>query len=93
MQFKVPQDVQQADKIVSFLTLPQLIICVVGFGIAYGVYTVLVRQGLVWVFWFPPVFIIVALTAAFAFLRIANLPFHRYLALVIERFVTPSKRV
>jgi len=93
MQFKVPQDVQQADRIVSFLTLPQLIICVIGFAIAYGVYAALNNQGLPMVFWLPPVIIIAAITMAFAFLRIANLPFHHYLALLIERFITPSKRV
>ena len=93
MQFKVPQDVQQADRIVAFLTLPQLIICVIGFAIAYGVYTALNSRGLTVVFWLPPVLIIGGLTISFAFLRIANLPFHQYLALLIERFITPSKRV
>jgi len=93
MQFKVPQDVQQADRIVSFLTLPQLIICIIGFAIAYGVYAALNNQGLPLVFWLPPVLFIGALTLAFAFLKIANLPFHYYLALLIERFMTPSKRV
>lgn len=93
MQFKVPQDVQQADRIVAFLTLPQLIICVVGFAIAYGVYTALNSRGLTVVFWLPPVLVIGGLTISFAFLRIANLPFHQYLALLIERFITPSKRV
>lgn len=93
MQFKVPQDVQQADRIVAFLTLPQLIICVIGFAIAYGVYTALNSRGLTIVFWLPPVLVIGGLTISFAFLRIANLPFHQYLALLIERFITPSKRV
>lgn len=93
MQFKVPQDVQQADRIVWFLTLPQLIISVVGFAIAYAIYTVLEKQGLPIIIWLPPVAIVSLLTAAFAFLKIANLPFHKYLALIIERFVTPSKRV
>lgn len=93
MQFKVPQDVQQADRIVAFLTLPQLIICIIGFAIAYGVYAALNNQGLPIVFWLPPVLLIGALTLAFAFLKIANLPFHYYLALLIERFMTPSKRV
>jgi len=93
MQFKVPQDVQRADKIVGPLTIVQLIIVVVGGGIAYAVYTVLVRQGLPLIIWIIPVGIISLLTAAFAFLKIANIPFHRYLALLIERFVTPSKRV
>ena len=93
MQFKVPQDVQQADRIVAFLTLAQLIICVVGFGFAYAVYTILYRQGLPGVLWFPPVAFIGLLTAAFAFLKIANLPFHRYLIILLERIVTPSKRM
>lgn len=93
MQFKVPQDVQQADRIVWFLTLPQLIICVVGFAMAYGVYSILNQQGLPLIISLPPVILIGMITAAFAFLKIANLPFHRFLALLIERFITPSKRV
>ncbi len=93
MQFKVPQDVQQADRIVAFLTLAQLIICVVGFGFAYAVYTILQRQGLPFVLWFPPVAFIGLLTAAFAFLRIANMPFHRLLIVLLERILTPSQRL
>lgn len=93
MQFKVPQDVQQADRIVWFLTLPQLIICVVGFAIAYAIYSILNQQGLPIIIWLPPVAIVALLTAAFAFLKIANLPFYKYLALVVERLITPSKRV
>jgi hypothetical protein len=93
MQFKVPQNVQQADRIVWFLTLPQLIICVVGFAMAYAIYTVLDGQGLPLLIWIFPVGVVALLTAAFAFLKIANLPFYRYLALLIERLITPSKRV
>lgn len=93
MQFKVPQDVQQPDRIVWFLTLRQLIICIIGFAFAYAVYTALNKQQLPIVFWFPPVLIIGAITAAFAFLKIANMPFHVFLAVTIERFLTPSKRV
>jgi len=93
MQFKVPQDVQQADKIVGPLTLAQLIMSVIGFAIAYAIYTVLSRQGLPFIIWLPPVGFIAVLTVAFAFIKIANLPFYRYLALVIERFASPSKRV
>jgi hypothetical protein len=93
MQFKVPQDVQQADRIVAFLTLPQLIICVIGFAVSYGVYAALNNQGLPMIIWLPPIMVIGGLTLAFAFLKIANLPFHQYLALLIERFITPSKRV
>ena len=44
MQFKVPQDVQRADRIVGPLTLRQLIICGIGFTISYGIYTVLGRD-------------------------------------------------
>lgn len=93
MQFKVPQDVQQADRIVSFLTLQQLIMCVVGGGFAYAVYTILHKQGLPAIFWIPPVGVILLLTAAFAFLKIANLPFYRYLIVLIERLIMPSRRV
>lgn len=93
MQFKVPQDVQQADRIVSFLTLQQLIICVVGGGFAYAVYTILHNQGLPTIFWIPPVGVMLLLTAAFAFLKIANLPFYKYLMVLLERLIMPSRRV
>ncbi|MDZ4216954.1 MAG: PrgI family protein, partial [Candidatus Gracilibacteria bacterium] len=72
MQFKVPQDVQQADRIVWFLTLPQLIICVVGGAISYAIYAALSNQGASTIFWLPPVILTILTTVAFAFIKIAN---------------------
>ncbi len=93
MQYKVPQNVQKEDRIVGFLTFKQLIIVIIGGTIAYGIYAVLERQGIPTLIWAVPVAIILLFTAAFAFLKIANLPFHAYLALLIERLLVPSKRV
>ncbi|MDF2379779.1 MAG: PrgI family protein [Candidatus Gracilibacteria bacterium] len=93
MQFKVPQNVQQADRIVGPLTFLQLIICIVGVGFAYATFSVLANQGLPALIWAIPVGIILMITAAFAFLKINNLPFHKLLALLIERIFIPSKRV
>lgn len=93
MQFKVPQNVQKEDRIVGFLTFKQLIIVIIGGTIAYGIYAVLERQGIPTIIWAVPVAFILLLTAAFAFLKISNLPFHAYLALLIERLLVPSKRV
>jgi hypothetical protein len=92
MQFKVPQDVQKADKIVGPLTIGQLVMSVIGGALAYSVYTILIKQGVSIIFWLPPVAFIIIITVAFAFVKIANLPFYRYLALIIERFLIPTKR-
>lgn len=92
MQFKIPQNVQQEDKIVGPLTLKQLIICGVGGGIAYSIYVMFNRvyEGIGWAFLVIP---IAALTIAFAFVKIYNVTFAKFLFLFVEMTLKPRRRV
>jgi len=92
MQFKVPQNVQREDTIIGPLTLKQLIICAIGFTIAYGIYVSLGKVYL-WITWLPPVAIITIITLAFAFIRPLDLSFTKYILLFIEYSLLPKKRV
>lgn len=91
MQFKIPQDVQRADKIVGPLTLRQLIIVAIGSGIDYSLYLVLSKQYMVQI-WLIPVIFIMLITLVFAFYRFQNLPFEKVLFLFIEYKFKPRKR-
>ncbi|MBP9717854.1 PrgI family protein [Candidatus Gracilibacteria bacterium] len=91
MQFKVPQDVLRADKIVGFLTLRQLIIVTLGGGLAYGFYTILSKQYFVEV-WLPPVAFIAIITIAFAFIRFHDIPFEKLILSIVEYKFKPQKR-
>ena len=91
MQFKVPQNVQREDKIVGPLTLKQLIICGVGFGIAYGIYTSLARY-YIWVTWILPVGIVAIITISFAFVKPLDLSFTKFIIRWIEFTILPRRR-
>lgn len=91
MQYKVPQNVQIEDRILPFMTLRQLIIVMVGGGLAYLVYLNLQHQ--VMEVWLPPVVVIGGLTAAIAFLKIRGIPFLQYVLLALEQYLNETKRV
>lgn len=91
MQFKVPQNVQIEDKILPFMTLRQLIICGIGGGFTYMIYLMLEHQSPE--IWLPPVILLGGLTAAIAFLKIHDIPFVKYILLVLERYLIETKRV
>ncbi len=91
MQFKIPQDVQRADKIVGPLTLRQLVIVCVGGGIAYSLYTVLARQYFVEV-WIIPVIFISLITVAFAFFTFHDIHFEKLILIFIEYKIKPRRR-
>lgn len=91
MQFKVPQDVLRPDKIVSFLTLRQLIIVAIGGGIAYSLYIVLSKQYVLEI-WLPPVVFISIITLAFAFFRFRDIVFEKFILIFIEYKFRPRKR-
>lgn len=94
MRYKVPQNVQRADQILWFLTLPQLIILILGFGISYWLFTTLnkifildqISQILVWL---PG-----GIAAAFAFLKIKGIPLFKFILLLLEQnmFRPPRRR-
>lgn len=92
MQFKVPQNVQREDTIIGPLTLRQMIIVGAGGGVAYAIYVSLAKTYFMEI-WLPPVAIVAALTAAFAFLKVHNLPFHFFLMYLLEYHLLPKKRI
>lgn len=91
-QYKVPQDVQREDTIIGPLTLKQLGILGIGGGIAYGIYMALANSYPMAI-WLPPVVIVVAITLAFAFLKIHSLDFLTFLMAYIEFNFIPKKRI
>lgn len=91
MQYKIPQNVQIEDKIVGPLTLRQLIICGIGGGITYFVYLSLAKVYYIEV-WIGPVAILGLFTLAIAFLKIHDIPFLKYILLVIEYSQNAQKR-
>lgn len=91
MQFKVPQDVQRADKIVGPLTLRQLIICGIGGGLAYSLYVTLSKQYFIEI-WLIPVVLITLVTVLFAFYQYHGLPFEKLMLLFIEWKFRPRVR-
>jgi len=92
MQFKVPQDVQRADTIIGPITMTQLIILGIGGGICYAIYVSLAKTYFIEI-WLPPVAVLGALTLAFAFLKIHELPFHVFIMNLLEYYLLPRKRV
>lgn len=92
MQFKVPQNVQREDTIIGPVTLRQMAILGIGGGIAYTLYISLSKIYYAYV-WGPIVGLIALLTVAFAFLKIHNLPFHRFLMNTIEFNLLAKKRI
>ncbi|MFA5829131.1 MAG: PrgI family protein [Candidatus Gracilibacteria bacterium] len=92
MQFKVPQNVQREDRIVGPLTLRQLIICGIGGGIAYAIYVSLGKD-YIWITWLPPVAIILAITALFAFIKPLDLTFGKFILTYLEFLLLPQKRI
>lgn len=92
MQYKVPQDVQREDTIIGPITLKQLGILGIGGFIVYAIYMSLAKAYFIEI-WLPPVAIVAALTLAFAFLKIYDLPFHKFLMCFLEFNLLAKKRI
>lgn len=92
MQFKVPQNVQMADKIVGPLTFKQLIIVACGGAISYFIYMSTSNMYVLTV-WGPATAIPAILTLAIAFLRINDIPFLKFVLLQLQRALTPQRRM
>ena len=92
MRFKVPQDVQREDQILWFLTLRQVIILVIGFGISYTLFNSLsaqydLNQIEVILCWVPAAF-----AAAISFLKIHGLSLFKFVLLQLEQVVFRQPR-
>ncbi len=92
MQFKVPQNVEREDQIIGPVTMKQLIICTVGGGLAYSIYVFLAKRYTMEI-WLPPTAVVALLTLAVAFVKINDIPFLKWVMLLIEYFLTANKRV
>lgn len=92
MQFKIPQDVQRPDTIIGPITFAQLGICLVGGAIDYAIYLALAKTYYITV-WGPPFLFIGLFTLAFAFLKIGDMSFGRYLIYLFEFVKNPRDRV
>lgn len=91
MQYKIPQNVRIADKIVGPLTLKQMVIVGIGGGFTYVIYNVLAKRYYIEV-WLPAIIPPGLLTLALAFLKINGIEFGKWCLLMVEFFKNPRKR-
>ncbi len=89
---KIPQNVYVEDRIIGPITLKQLIICGIGAGIGYALYSVASKAGAVSIpmtvaLWSPA-----GVAAAFAFVKINDLSLFNIILLMIERANKPNVR-
>ena len=92
MRFKVPQNVQRADQILWFITLPQLIVLLVTGGFSYMLFTSLNKTYVLggfqnFLIWTP-----LMIGAAFAFVKIKGLSLTKFILLLIEHNLFLPKR-
>lgn len=94
MRFKVPQDVQREDQILWFLTLRQVIILILGFGISYTLFNSLSKQYdlnqlEIILCWIPA-----AISVAISFLKIHGISLFKFVLLQFEQkiFRQPRRR-
>jgi hypothetical protein len=88
MQFKIPQNVQIADKIIGPLSMKDLAICGFGGGIGYVAYLQLDNQ--TWPFITIPA---VLITIAVIFVKISDMTFSQWTYSLILYISRPQKRV
>lgn len=92
MQYKIPQEIGNEDRLIGPLSLRQLIITGCGGGLAYLIYISLSRttDPIVYI---PPMIVIILLTLAIAFFKKDNLTFTRMMLLFLEMAINPTKRI
>ena len=92
-QYKIPQNVGLEDKIVGPLTLRQLIMLAVGFGISYVLFALLNKLYELNVIEYAVIALPGLLAVAFALIKINDIPLLKYLFLFLEFSIKPKKRV
>ncbi|MBT4937288.1 PrgI family protein [Candidatus Peregrinibacteria bacterium] len=92
MQYKIPQDVQREDQILSFLTMRQLGILAIGGTICYIIFVALSPHFFVEI-WGAAMIIPGGLTLAIAFLSIGGVSFSKWMLLLLEKNFNPQKRI
>jgi len=89
---KIPQNVQVEDRLIGFVTMRQVFLCLTGGGISYVIWNILKSAGLATtgsgiLAWSP-----LAIAAAFAFIRYQNLTLLHMILLFLERGNKPPLR-
>lgn len=90
-KFKIPQQIDRADKIFWGISIKQLFILVIGGLLAYTIYVQFAPITPA-ILHLPPVIVIACITVAFAFIEIENASFVQIIMILIERVVNPVKR-
>ena len=93
LQYKIPQNVGIEDKIVGPLTLRQLLILAGGFGISYVLFALLNKLYELNMIEYAVIALPGLLSAAFALVKINDIPLTKYLFLFMEFAIKPKKRV
>ncbi|QQR83017.1 PrgI family protein [Candidatus Peregrinibacteria bacterium] len=92
MQYKIPQNVGIEDKIVGPLTLRQLIILAVGFGLSYILFALINRFYELNVLEYLIIGVPSFLAVAFALIRVNDVPLLKFILLFLEFSIKPRKR-
>ena len=93
VQYKIPQNVGIEDKIVGPLTLKQLIILAVGVGLSYVLFSILSRFYELNILEYIIISIPALLAAAFALVKINDVPLIKFLLMFLEFSIKPKKRL
>lgn len=88
MQYKVPQNIDMADKIFGPLTLIQFAELLIGGAIIYILFTSLSIAGFL-IFGIP----IALLTLALVFVKVQDQPFHKFLFSLFTYLISPKREV
>lgn len=90
---KIPQNVYVEDRIVGPVTLRQIIMCLIGGGTSYALWTVFSKSGATGLLSILISCTPITVMAAFAFVKINGISLFRMCLLMIERMEKPTLRV
>ncbi len=93
MQYKIPQNVGIEDKIVGPLTLRQLIILVVGFGISYVFFATLNKLYELNILEYIIIAIPAVVAAAVSLIKINDIRLTKFILMFLEFSIKPKKRL
>jgi len=92
LQYKIPQNIDIADKIVGPLTLRQLITVAIGGGVSYVLFAISSKLYELNVLEYVVIALPALLALASAFIKINNIPFTKFILLSLEYAIKPKKR-
>jgi len=92
LQYKIPQNIDVADKIVGPLTLRQLITVAIGAGISYVLFAISSKLYELNTLEYVVIALPAIIAAAAAFIKINNIPFTKFVLLSLEYAIKPKKR-